>query len=722
MANIDLFKLAIERLQPSDWEHFERLCARFLVPEYPQLRTMAHPAGDGGRDSELFTPEGHPTIAFQYSVQKDWRAKILKTEARLSTEFPTVRYLIYLSNQQIGGQADELKKELSGRNLFLDTRDRNWFIERIDLGETRQDAAEELIDRIARPYLASEQIIAKPSSPLTSQEAQAALLYLGMQWQDDITEKGITKLSFDALVRAALRNTDSEHRLKRAHIHEIIHRYLPSISGAELYSHIDAALMRLSKRYIRYWKKEDEFCLTHDEHQIVISRLAQKAVEESEFDCEVLKHCNLCLQTINATSEENVNDLKLRAHRIIERLLLRKGEIFVSGAKSGIPERMGLDQIIDIIMRDIESHKPVPAIAHHMPKMLETIMRNILTDMAGPTKGYIKSLSDSYTLFTFLRETPDIQKATQKLFSHGIIWIDTTALLPIFAEKLESDNKLWKYTRLIDACNEAGMQLRVTPGTIQEINAHMNKALTCYQFGHVSWHGRVPYLFNQYLTLGSSDLSFDKWLFQFRGSDYPDEDIAQYLFEEHNIQKVSLVDEMAAANPDLRNAVERHWTDAHQVRRRDDIDRDDNTTIQLIKNDLETYLGVIVLRQKEQTNELGYKHWLLTLDSIAWQIRDRLRDEFKTRVPPSPLLSIDFLLNNLAFGPDRSRLTRDEEQQLPIILDMEMTESASQDILKIAEDVRKENDGLSDRIINRKVRDAINKSKMQRPCLDSHTY
>ena len=46
--NINLFKLALDRLEPSDWEHFENLASAFLVPEFENLRTMASPAGDGG--------------------------------------------------------------------------------------------------------------------------------------------------------------------------------------------------------------------------------------------------------------------------------------------------------------------------------------------------------------------------------------------------------------------------------------------------------------------------------------------------------------------------------------------------------------------------------------------------------------------------------------------------------------------------------------------------
>jgi hypothetical protein len=144
---------------------------------------------------------------------------------------------------------------------------------------------------------------------------------------------------------------------------------------------------------------------------------------------------------------------------------------------------------------------------------------------------------------------------------------------------------------------------------------------------------------------------------------------------------------------------------------------DNEATLHLIDHDLETYLGVISLRQSEQVTELGYRHWLLTTDSIAWKIKDQLRREFNERTPPSPLMSLDFLISNLTFGPDRHKLTRSEELTLPIVLDIEMSESIPDDILKIAEKVRKDNDGLPEHVIRRKVRDAIDNARRRHSCL-----
>jgi hypothetical protein len=716
--NVNLFRLALERLDPSDWAHFERLCSAFLVPEFPALRTMASATGDGGRDSELFSPDGKPFIAAQYSIASDWKTKIRKTVQRLSETLPYVRILIYMSNQQIGGQADDLKRDMLEVGLSLDLRDRNWFLERASLDALRENAALELVDLIARPYLAGEQIINKPSSALTTGEARAALLYLGLQWQDDIAEKGLTKLSFDALVRAALRYTHSENRLSRSQIHEAICKALPSADKTIVTSQVDSALARLNKRYIRHWKKEDEFCLTFEEHKRISSRLAELEVQEADFHDEVKRHCDECLEDIKDAQETDAQDLQQRIPRMLEKLFLRRGEAFASAVVSGSLHRMRIEDLADIIFDDITTYPHQSKIIHHLPEVAKTVVRSILANPTDSSQRYLRRLSNSYTLFSFLNETPDVQSATRKLFSHGTVWLDTTVLLPLFAEQLEEEASQRRLSKVFKTCRDAGIELRVTDGIIREINAHMNTALSCSQYATGSWRGRIPYLYYQFLHTGRAPGEFRRWLPLFRGGERPEEDLAQFLLEVFDIQRENLEEASLKVDEKLRWAAERLWSEAHLERRRQAQQMDDDTTRLLIKHDIETYLGVISLRQEEQVSELGYRHWLLTLDRTAWDIRDRLKAEFLDMTPPSPLLSLSFLINNLNFGPVRRNVRKADELSLPLFLDIELSESFPHDIMEIADRVRRENEGLPEYVIRRKVRDAIDKARRNRGSCD----
>jgi hypothetical protein len=714
--NISLFKMALERLEPSDWAHFEQLCSAFLVPEFPNLRTMAHPSGDGGRDSELFSPEGKPFIAAQYSITDDWKSKIRQTVKRLLSTFPTIRILLYMSNRQIGGQVDELKKELLDQGISLDSRDRNWFIERASTNEVRESAAIELIDRIAKPYLVGEEIINKQTSPLTSGESRAALVYLGLQWQDDITDKGLTKLSFDALVRAALRHTHSEKRMSRNEIHNFIRSVISSDDQELLIHHVNAALLRLTKRYIRYWKKEDEFCLAHEEHQRILIRLAEIDNQEVDFYETVLTHCRDCLCEIDQSDQGDIEDLKIRIPRVIEKLLLRGGEVFVTAVLSDKLSRFGFDDLPDIVLKDLENNPKSSKIIQHYPHIIATTIQSLFSQPDVSTQLYLRRLSSSYTLLSFLNQTPDVQAATKKLFSHGTVWIDTTVLLPLIAEQLE-DEQQQKLTKILNACRNTGTELRVTTGVIQEINAHMNNAVTCSQYIPGGWQGRVPYLYDHYLQTGQSRIEFRNWIVLFRGTERPEDDLIQFLSDRFDIKREDLNEVVQLVSKDLLWAADRLWSDAHKLRRRHSQQNDEATTRLLIQHDIETYLGVVALRQKEDVTELGYRHWLLTLDSIAWDIRDRLKEEFREKTPPSPLLSLSFLVNNMTFGPNRHLVGKTDELSLPLILDQELSESMPYDIVEIADRVRRENVNQPEHVIRRRVRDEADKARRRKGCL-----
>ena len=714
--NRNLFRIALDQLQPSDWFQFETLCGQFLLPELGSLRTMAHPQGDGGRDSELFSPEGKPFVAAQYSIARDWRHKIRQTLKRLAQECPSVHVLVYMSNQQIGGQADELKQEALARGLVLDPRDRTWFLQRASLDAVREAAAAELIDRIARPFLEGENIIQRQASPLSSSEAKAALLYLGLQWQDDIAEKGLTKLCFDALVRASLRHTNSEARAKRALIHERVSKALPNADPAIVRVQIDSALARLTKRYVRHWPKEDEFCLTYDEHNRITARLADSAAEDADFRDTVASHSLLCLEEIDRSGQPDVDDLLLRIPRVLEKLLLYGGEEFVTAVLTDTLHQVGIERLADLILRDIDERRPASEIIEHYPKLIVTIIQLLLNEANDSTRNYLLRLANSYTLLTFLNHTPDVRSATKKLFSHGTIWVDTTVLLPLLAERIEGDEATWRFTQAFAACTKGGVEWRVTSGVVQEINAHMNNALSCSQYQAGNWRGRVPYLYHKFMRTGRGPSEFRRWIALFRGSERQEDDIAQFLHGVLGIQRQDLQEAALEVDDELRWAAERLWTAAHEARRRNTQPLDEVTTRILIKNDLETYLGVVALRKKEQVTELGYRHWLLTLDRNAWEIRDRLKEEFKDNTPPSPLMSLSFLLNTMAFGGLRAQAGKVVEPTIPLILDIEMSESVPHDLLKLADDVRRENKGLPEYVIRRKVRDAIDKTRRRWGC------
>ena len=313
----------------------------------------------------------------------------------------------------------------------------------------------------------------------------------------------------------------------------------------------------------------------------------------------------------------------------------------------------------------------------------------------------------SYTLLAFLNQTPDVQNATKRIFSHGKIWLDTSALLPLFAEQLLEEDHSRVYQTIFEACLREEDDLFITRGVLSEIHHHMQLCLHClHDIG--TWQGNIPFLLAQYIESGRPTIAFREWLEAFRGDTDPIADIEIYLKQEHGILVHDLAEAARSVDESVRHAVDRLWGDAHEFRR-GGISKIEPAVVDRLKtNDIEMYLGVLGLRVQDSASELGARAWLLTNDKTAWSIRETLRKEFPAADTKSPLLSISFLINAIAFSPSRASLSRAIEVRLPTILDFEFEEGSSASLIQIAEDVRKSHDGLPERLVQRKVRDSLN--------------
>ncbi len=675
---------------------------------------MASPSGDGGRDSELFSSTGAPLVALQYSVAGNWKRKISLTLARVKESFPNIRILIYATNKKIGADGDMVKAECLRDGISLDIRDFSWFSERMNFDDLKFSAAKAFIQVIALPLLEGQKIIEKNRPSLTTMESKAALTYLAMQWEDEQTDKGLSKVVYEALVLSALRNTDSDNRLSRSEIHGIIFGYLTSSLESEVERQVESALKRLTKRKIRHWPADDEYCLTHDEVLRLQKLLLQAQNEETEFHREVEKLTAIEIREDVPEADEMLQDYLCRIVRVLDSFLLKAGEVFASSVTSGEVNSIDKDLLYSTVYSDLTKHPDSVADLTTFPDVALNVVARLCISSNPHVRSHLRKVSDSYTLFAFLRETPDVQKATKKIFGYGKIWLDTTIVLPLLVESFWGDQENGRYSSATSNLVKAGVELRVTDGVVQELLSHIRISQACASCNPSEWQGRVPYLYHSFIQAGYAPASFRSEVERFRGEARPDDDISDYLLSCHGIKVESLEVAAREVEEELRHATERLWREAHGARRNssDESAGLGGTTEILIRHDVENYLGIISLRRNEQSSELGYKHWWLTTDSVAWKIRSRLKSELRIN-PSSPLMSLDFLLNSLSFGPARSKLDRTHEQLLPVLLDLDFSAHSPNELLEIADRVRKENGDLPEYLIKRKIRDACDRLKGQ---------
>ena len=704
--------LALDRLRADHWKLFEEFASAFLTSQYPNLRTVASPSGDDGRDAELFSFDGRIPTVLQYSVAKDWRTKIRQTARRVSGALSDMRILIYVTNQSILSAADVLKGEISqDYGIILDIHDRDWFLDRFAGDEHREAVSEDLAQKIVDPYLVSRGVLKRSAPTLTSNELRAALTFLQLQWEDDTREKGLTTLAFEALVKMVLRNTNSDSRLSRTAIHEQIKFMFPNHDPERVTTLVNSALNKLTKRLIRHWVKPDEYCLTYDESERVKDRLAELEIASAELDFEIRS----ILQ--GYIDDSNEIDVLIELIRLtINYYLSERGEAFSSAITNNRMLSIGVEELRDSAANVVkkEAEEGSPEEQSKLSQIVFETVRELLTDPTLIVQKHLRAKADAYTLFAFLGRTPDIQRAVSKMFSHGTIWLDTTIVLPLLAEEL-IEGRQRRFSQMVMAASDAGLSLCVTPGVIEEVERHINRCITFVNRAPYDWTGSVPFLADAYMRAGRNLNAFPSWVEHFEGKERPKDDLAEYFQEFFSIRRESLEAEEGKATEEFRAAAQQAWHEAHSVRRgAGSTSMDEITFGRLVQHDVENYVGVVERRRTEEVSPLGYSTWWLTIDRSAKQVDESIKRDLGYDAPSSPVMSADFLVNYLTVGPIRARVRKDVENSLPLALDMDAPEELPEDLLSEAERIRGDAVGLSEHIIRRRVRDSLDAAKRRR--------
>ncbi|MBB5957610.1 hypothetical protein FHS29_004205 [Saccharothrix tamanrassetensis] len=576
--------------------------------------------------------------------------------------------------------------------------------------------AEELAKLVVEPILADSGLIERQAQALDDLEVKAAFVYLGLQWADDTREKGLTKVCFEAIVRSVLRDTTSENRMTRHQVYDLVSQLLPGHHVRSLREQVDGALKRLNKVYIRHWQHVDEFCLTWDERV----RLANRLIDLTAQDDVLRSHLRESLYISASEAEIELESGQLEGlvdecRSMVEEILLNRGEAFAVAVSR--------DQGADVRPADIEAvvnnvivkSGNQPALPVHV---IAATLQALLVAPPEDVRSFLRSLADTYTLFSFMRETPDVQSAVVKIFSEGDIWLDTSVVLPILAEELLEPPER-SHTELFSAAIECGLSLYVSDGVVEELTTHVRRCKAYLRaISAEGAQGSPPFLLNAHRLAGKDDAEFESWLENFCGRD-PEADMVEYLEDEHHIENAPLTEYVNRAPLEIRAAVAEVWHENrdHKEKKRAMLGLPPmapTTKDRLINHDVENYVGIIVRREErgERRSAFGYKSWWLTLDRTAFRMNSKIADMIDGKPPASPAISPDFMLNYLAIGPVRSRLSKKRGDSLPLMLNMSVLDAVPPDLLALAEDLREKLADLSPRIVRRKIRETLEDARL----------
>lgn len=406
-----------------------------------------------------------------------------------------------------------------------------------------------------------------------------------------------------------------------------------------------------------------------------------------------------------------VNDEALTAksvtllRTIVESYFYRLGEEFAQSVTGDRDIPLHADLLRTVALEVSSNGAVVPS--KPWADFLHSAAASLIASPSPETLELFRVLSTAYTLFAFLSEVPDVQRATKKLFEHGTLWFDTSVLLPLFAEQAFPDD-MRPFTDLMVQLKRTGLKLRATPGVIEEIERHLN---LCRHFLRVDdWVGRVPYVYQRFALAGGTTSEFNGWLEQFHGSFRPIDDLAQWLGDVAGIE-ASDPPSFDALPKSVVDEVRQYWQGVQEDRRRD-TEGGLIHALRLAEHDTENYLSVVLERRVEPGKSLlGYTSWLVTMDSKAWRLLSKLSPQAASTIKHSPVMSLDFLLKYLSFGPRRDRVEPLRKGHARIFTST-IYESIPTDLIKAADQVRQSCQGLSERLVQRRVRDELDRRKM----------
>ena len=517
-------------------------------------------------------------------------------------------------------------------------------------------------------------------------------------------------------MRSVLRDTDPDNRISRAEVKRHVATLLPAQHGETRDRQVDGALKRLAKVYIRHHQKVDEFCLTWEERKRLAARLAVVERRNNALDRELRAMVSRLAEEDGAELvPEGLEEAVSRCRSVLERVLLDRGEVFAEAVIHDRGTGIRFEDVEAVVYADFVAN---PSKTLVEPRVVAAAVISLMADPPDDVRSYLRNLADTYTLFAFMRETPDVQSAVVKIFAEGDIWLDASVVLPLFAEDL-LDEASRSHGLMLGAAREAGLRLYVTPGVIEELATHVTRSYGYYAaLARGDAYGSEPFLLSAWRLSGSSQ-EFASWLETFCGAQRKEDDIADYLTDEFGIHEQSLEDHLAKADAELVAQVGEIWYEARdrkdEVRAKHGLPRmDAGTRALLVAHDVENYVGVQMRRQAkgERRSAFGFKSWWLTLDGTAFRIARELEDRLGRRPEPSPAISPDFMLNYLAIGPVRARLRRKTEEALPLMLNMSILDAVPKDLLELSDALRKELADLKPRVVRRKIRDTLDEARL----------
>ncbi|WP_152047602.1 hypothetical protein [Aureimonas psammosilenae] len=664
-----------------------------------------HDGGAEGFDAPpLHEPEMFEEAAtgrfLQVSKEANPRSKVRKTVRRLRQFGREPKTLAYVTSQlvpDIDKEETLLSKELGCR---IDIRDARYIEININSAPAIQQAfrsyLEPSIEYLYKPGVADIGARAEEYTDRT------LAVFLRQEVENRRDKTGLLESVADSLILWALGDTDPDKKrfMTRTQILDRIIETLPAANQFMKGVLDDRLEIMVAKdapggRQIRWYRRQDQFCLPYETRQIVGAENAADDMLKLQVSCVMEDR----LTEIKEEGDE-VDDIRAvvvtTCHSTLERVFERQGLNMALFITNGTEDDELYTDVEDIVSKVVD-RTDVPAGAKGRVRLYALkVLRGTFYRSSEVERTYLRKLSRTYVLLLTLKNEPRIVEYFRTLATTFRLYVGTDLLIRALSEQyLTPDNRTT--VNLLALLVEAGSELVLTETTVKEVSTHLRAQIWEFEnhYGHVE--SKIPLELVEYIDR----LIIRAYLYSRLA---PADGIAPPRSWSDYISQFATYNDVRAnrAAPELAAYLVRKFKMTYEPNERtsEGIDEEELQRLTdrileakqqngyakaereiLARNDALHTLRIFRRRLQEDehspANRWGYQTWWLTQDG---KVRKAGAEVVARRAGAPFMMRPEFLLSYISFAPDLKKVRDSFERIFPTALGVRLSARLSGDV------------------------------------------
>jgi len=621
---------------------------------------------DRGIDGLEFTysPDSIRKKIYQFSIEKDAKAKIRKTCKVLRENRIDAQRIIYSTNIVVDEQDKIIDEMFDTYNSHVQIRDIRWFSANVLKSSHTLAVYQSFEER-------NVHIFSKPTVGFELINVKDPRIYVYVRQQLESPEYTATldQLLVDTLIFLALDDTDPNKEIfhNKAEIIELI-TALTNFDQLWLNNIVSERLHILSSkplRKIKHHQNIDAYVLPYETRLVIQDRQIQDQNLHKHFSETTLSLLEDKLSVQSVVVQRPQKLLEEVFHRLFSQQGLEFSQ-FVTTGDGDLSVDKSLRHLVSEVVGDssvIPKNRQIVKTA-----LLDTI-REIIYRGSDEQLEFLRCLADTYRMLFLLQIDPQLAQYFEVMANKLHIYVDTSILIPAMSEYfLDLNNR--RYTNLLICARDAGIDLVVNHTIVSELAAHMRSVQRIFLDNYANQEDLYDH--EEALVYIPEILIRAYFYAKMAGKVVSFEEFYEYFITWNSTNPFTeLVDW-------LRDAFGARYEEFKTLGLKIDATEEEHLFQELTKykaseaqarNDAKQLLMIYALREKNQetgnSGIFGYSTWWLTSD---FNSQIAFRKITASRHHMTPYIRADFLYNYIVLAPSKARAGEIYRKVFPTLL------------------------------------------------------